>query len=212
MDGYRTFTKEYQTECALGKNCCKFNKNATDIDDKLYSSSEFVPFDPSQEPIFPPELQLNDSYDKETLYFTNTRGVKWFRPNSLVQLIQIKQEFPDAKIITGNTEVGVEIKLKNMDYKNFISPVLVRELNEVKTVENGIQIGASVDLSSIEKVLKNQIETLPGHETKIYKAIIEMLHYFGGKQIRNVASIGGNIMTASPISDLNPILLAAGVE
>ncbi len=196
----------------MGENCCRFNKTASDIDDQLYNSSEFVPFDPSQEPIFPPELQLNNSYDKETLCFTNARGVKWFRPNSLEQLIKFKQEFPDAKIITGNTEVGVEIKLKNMEYKIFISPVLIQELNEIKIVENGVQIGASVDLSSIESVLKNQIETLPEHETKIFKTIVEMLHYFGGKQIRNVASIGGNIMTASPISDLNPILLAAGVE
>ena len=31
-----------------------------------------------------------------------------------------------------------------------------------------------------------------------------------GKQIRNVAAVGGNIMTGSPISDLNPIFLAAG--
>jgi xanthine dehydrogenase/oxidase len=33
---------------------------------------------------------------------------------------------------------------------------------------------------------------------------------FLGKQIRNVAAVGGNIMTGSPISDLNPIFMAAG--
>uniref|UniRef100_A0A182KGR2 FAD-binding PCMH-type domain-containing protein n=1 Tax=Anopheles christyi TaxID=43041 RepID=A0A182KGR2_9DIPT len=39
-----------------------------------------------------------------------------------------------------------------------------------------------------------------------------MLHWFAGKQIRNVASVGGNIMTGSPISDLNPIFTAATIE
>ncbi|KAG5679787.1 hypothetical protein PVAND_009325 [Polypedilum vanderplanki] len=39
-----------------------------------------------------------------------------------------------------------------------------------------------------------------------------MLHWFSGTQVRNVASIGGNIVTSSPISDLNPILLAAGAK
>jgi len=39
-----------------------------------------------------------------------------------------------------------------------------------------------------------------------------MLHWFAGKQIRNAAAIGGNIMTGSPISDLNPIFMAAGCE
>nr|CAB3267783.1 xanthine dehydrogenase/oxidase-like [Phallusia mammillata] len=40
------------------------------------------------------------------------------------------------------------------------------------------------------------------------RAFLDMLHWFAGDQIRNVAAIGGNIMTASPISDLNPILMA----
>ena len=37
-----------------------------------------------------------------------------------------------------------------------------------------------------------------------------MLKWFAGDQIRNVSAIGGNLMTASPISDLSPILMAAG--
>ena len=44
---------------------------------------------------------------------------------------------------------------------------------------------------------------------KIFVQIIEMLRWFAGKQIRNVSSIAGNIMTGSPISDLNPIFMAA---
>ena len=39
-------------------------------------------------------------------------------------------------------------------------------------------------------------------------AVLDSLKYFAGTQVRNVAAIGGNIVTASPISDLNPILLA----
>jgi len=34
--------------------------------------------------------------------------------------------------------------------------------------------------------------------------------WFAGNQIRNVSAIGGNIVTGSPISDLNPIWMAAG--
>ena len=46
----------------------------------------------------------------------------------------------------------------------------------------------------------------------MFRQIKEMLRWFAGKQIRNVAAIGGNIMTGSPISDLNPIFLAAGCK
>jgi xanthine dehydrogenase/oxidase len=35
-----------------------------------------------------------------------------------------------------------------------------------------------------------------------------MLRWFAGKQIRNAAAVGGNIMTGSPISDLNPVTLS----
>lgn len=36
------------------------------------------------------------------------------------------------------------------------------------------------------------------------------MKYFAGKQIRNVSALAGNICTASPISDLNPVFLALG--
>lgn len=37
-----------------------------------------------------------------------------------------------------------------------------------------------------------------------------MLRWFASTQIRNVACLGGNLATASPISDMNPLLAACG--
>ena len=48
--------------------------------------------------------------------------------------------------------------------------------------------------------------------TQVASAIVEILTWFAGDQIRNVSAIGGNLMTASPISDLSPILMAAGAS
>ena len=42
------------------------------------------------------------------------------------------------------------------------------------------------------------------------RAVRDQLRYFAGRQIRNAASVGGNIATASPISDANPVWVAAG--
>ncbi|XP_064394961.1 xanthine dehydrogenase/oxidase-like isoform X6 [Halichondria panicea] len=50
------------------------------------------------------------------------------------------------------------------------------------------------------------------NKTRTFSALLEMLRWFAGQQIRNVSGIGGNICNASPISDLNPTLLAAGVK
>jgi xanthine dehydrogenase/oxidase len=200
----------------MGKNCCKnksiLENGVSNVDHELFKAKEFIPFDPTQEPIFPPELQLNDTYEKESVLFKNLRGVTWFRPQTFQELLKFKNDFPDAKIVVGNTEIGVEVKFKKMDYFNFLSPSLISELNEIEFQEHGIKFGSAVTLGKLEEVLMNQIKKFPNHETKIYRTIVDMLFYFGGKQIRNVASIGGNVMTASPISDLNPIFLATGVE
>jgi len=118
IEGYRTFTKDYEA-CGMGDKCCKVNGNGcAEVENKLFEPNEFAPYDPSQEPIFPPELKLTDQYDKEILTFSNDRGVTWFRPTQLNQLLSFKNEHKEAtKIINGNTEVGVEVKFKHMDYK-----------------------------------------------------------------------------------------------
>jgi len=46
------------------------------------------------------------------------------------------------------------------------------------------------------------------HRNRVIQALLDQLHWFAGTQIRNVASLGGNIVNASPISDLNPVWMA----
>ena len=214
IEGYRTFTEEYKTECAMGEKCCKVTGNGcgVEIDVKLFEPSDFAPLDPSQEPIFPPELKLNDVYDRQALNFENDRSVKWMRPTNLQQLLEIKKNHPSAKIVVGNTEVGVEVKFKNFDYKVLVNPNQIPELTSIEVTENGLKVGSAVTLMDLQDSLQTQIDSKPEEETRLFKAIVEMLHWFAGKQIRNVASVGGNIMTGSPISDLNPIFTAACIE
>ena len=45
-----------------------------------------------------------------------------------------------------------------------------------------------------------------------YLILHTLFRWFAGKQIRNVGSIGGNIITGSPISDINPIFMASGCK
>ena len=214
IEGYRTFTDEYKIDCGMGEKCCKLSGNqcGVEIDDKLFEPSEFAPLDPSQEPIFPPELKLNGDYDNQVLTFTNERNVSWFRPTNLKQLLQFKKNHPEAKIVVGNTEVGIEVKFKKLDYKFLVNPSEIEELTTIEVTTNGLKVGSAATLMDLQNCLQQQIEALPEHETRLFKAIDEMLHWFAGKQIRNVASVGGNIMTGSPISDLNPIFTAAAIE
>lgn len=172
-------------------------------------NSIYKPYDPSQEPIFPPELTLRSKQlSKQTLIFRKN-DMTWFRPTSLEELLTLKNKYPEAKLVVGNTELGIEMKFKKMAYPVMIQPNKVAELNDISITDEGICVGASVTLSSMEQVLMDHVGTFKG---RVFEQIIQMLRWFAGKQIRNVGSVGGNIITGSPISDLNPIFMAANCE
>ncbi|XP_014226482.1 xanthine dehydrogenase [Trichogramma pretiosum] len=222
IEGFKTFTEEWEqsqrlsaangTEkrvCAMGDACCK--KVFTSEPTEVFDSKEFTPYDPSQEPTFPPKLQLTSQYDEEYLIIKG-KEISWYRPTCLKEILVLKQQYPNAKIVVGNTEVGVEVKFKHFIYPVLILPTRIKEMREITELEDGMKIGASVTLVEMEEAFRHQMKTKPEHKTRIFKASVEILHWFAGKQIRNVAAIGGNIMTGSPISDMNPVLMATGIK
>uniref|UniRef100_A0A672V7A7 Xanthine dehydrogenase/oxidase n=1 Tax=Strigops habroptila TaxID=2489341 RepID=A0A672V7A7_STRHB len=213
LEGYRTFAKN--GDCCGGKangpGCCMNGKEDSKMmSSSLFNSSEFQPLDPTQEPIFPPELMcgLKDMQQKQ-LCFKGER-VMWIQPTTLKELVALKSQYPNAKLVVGNTEVGIEMRLKNMLYPVIIAPAWISEMNAVQHTETGVTFGAACSLSSIEEVLRKAVAELPPYKTEVFQAVLEQLRWFAGPQIRNVAALGGNIMTASPISDLNPVLMASG--
>lgn len=209
IDGYKTFIKESPKACQMGDRCCKITGNK--IEDKLFDVSQFIPYDPSQEPIFPPELKESNILDKDCIMFKGPR-VTWYRPVNLKQLLEIKRIHPNARIVGGNTEIGLEIKLNYEANAILIYVDRIHELNTIEETGIGLKIGANICLSDWELVLKEQVNTKSEHETRLFKALLDGLHRFSGTQIRNVATAIGNIMTSSPISDLNPIFLVSDVR
>ncbi|XP_076022009.1 xanthine dehydrogenase/oxidase [Genypterus blacodes] len=220
LEGYKTFTVE--GGCCGGRGresgCCLTNENAVketveeDVSEatSLFQAADFAPFDPTQEVIFPPELiSLIKGQKSRSLCFYSDRVV-WWQPDSLEELLHLKWKHPNAKVVVGNTEVGIEVKFKNMLYPVILAPNFIPELNTVDHTEAGITFGAACTLSQMGAVLRQAVQTLPPHQTEVFIAVLEQLRWFAGRQIRNVAAVGGNIMTASPISDLNPVFMAAG--
>ncbi|XP_004291798.1 PREDICTED: xanthine dehydrogenase 1-like [Fragaria vesca subsp. vesca] len=169
----------------------------SEVDGSTYTDKEFI---------FPPELVLRKS---TYLNLNGFSGLKWFRPLRLKQVLELKEKYPDAKLLVGNTEVGIEMRLKKIQYRVLISVTHVPELSILNVKDDGIEIGSVVRLSELLKVLRKVITERAAHETSSCKAFVEQLKWFAGMQIRNVACVGGNICTASPISDLNPLWMAA---
>jgi len=71
------------------------------------------------------------------------------------------------------------------------------EINYIKNKNTFIEIGAATPLITIEPYIK-----------KYYPDFTEILKRYGSIQIRNVATIAGNIATASPIGDTLPLLIS----
>ncbi|XP_037751532.1 xanthine dehydrogenase/oxidase isoform X2 [Chelonia mydas] len=232
LQGYRTFAKDWSCCgkgingpgcCMAGKDggccggkvndtgCCMNEKedNAAMVSSILFNPAEFHPLDPTQEPIFPPELLMQKDKPQEQLCFKGER-VMWIQPTTLEELLALKAQYPKAKLVVGNTEVGIEMKLKNMLYPVIIAPAWIPEMTFVQHTEEGITFGAACTLSFVEVVLKKAVAELSSCKTELFRAVLEQLRWFAGPQIKNVAALGGNIMTASPISDLNPVFMACG--
>ncbi|CAL8284972.1 unnamed protein product, partial [Gadus morhua 'NCC'] len=228
LEGYKSFTTEGGCCGGGGKEggCCLTNGNKADgtltngNEDPeesvpLFQPSEFEPFDPTQEVIYPPELmalQLAPAPPGPPpgpLRFQGER-VEWLQPSTLEQLLVLKEHHPQAKVVVGNTEVGIEVKFKNMLYPVILAPAFIPELQEIQHTPQGIVFGAACSLTCVGEELKRAVATSPAHQTQVFQAVLEQLRWFAGLQIRNVAALGGNIMTASPISDLNPVLQATG--
>uniref|UniRef100_A0A672MPT4 Xanthine dehydrogenase n=1 Tax=Sinocyclocheilus grahami TaxID=75366 RepID=A0A672MPT4_SINGR len=194
LEGYRTFTKD--GGCCGGKGqsngCCltnghtqeHVNDNSTLSAQKLYDQSEFMPLDPTQEIIFPPELMVLSKQPQRELRFAGERAL-WIQPCSLEELLELKATYPNAKLVVGNTEVGIEMKFKNLLYPVILAPAYIPELNIIQNTQDGKRV---LHLKGCcQCMLFDAVKKLPAHQTEVFKAVLEQLRWFAGQQIRNVA-------------------------
>ncbi|KAG2330892.1 hypothetical protein Bca52824_002072 [Brassica carinata] len=221
VDAFRVFAK---TDDALysglsslslqdGSNICPSTGKPCSCGDGRFQPISYSDTDGAKytgkELIFPPELLLRRI---ASLKLRGDGGLIWYRPVRLQYLLNLKSKHPDAKLLVGNTEVGIEMRLKRLQYQVLISVGQVPELNTVNVSDSGAEIGSALRLSELLKLFRKVVKERPAHETSACNAFVEQLKWFAGTQIRNVASIGGNICTASPISDLNPLWMASRAE
>ncbi|KAJ8111795.1 hypothetical protein OPT61_g5696 [Boeremia exigua] len=173
---------------------------------------EFQEYAPDTELIFPPALW---KYEPQPLCYGNKKKI-WFRPTKLEQLVELKDAYPSAKLVGGASEVQVEVRFKNSDFAVSVYISDIADLKHTKLppqpgLENAkeLVIAANTPLTELEAICKDVYARL-GERAMALEALRKQLRYFAGRQIRNVASLAGNIATASPISDANPVLIAAG--
>ena len=122
---------------------------------------------------------------------------QFYRPIQLAEVFALWQQHPNATLVAGATDIGLELSWHRQNYPVMISLEAVAELQKLEQTAEWVEIGAAVPLSHIEATLQG-----------VFPSLDEMLHWFAARQVRNRATLGGNIGTASPIGDLPPVLLS----
>ena len=121
----------------------------------------------------------------------------FYRPADLPEALDLLAEHPDAKLLAGGTDWGVEVNLRHARAGVTIALDALDELRELEWHADHVRLGAGLNLSELERRLNGRIPLMA-----------EWFPQFASRLIRNSATLGGNLGTASPIGDSPPTLLA----
>ena len=150
------------------------------------------------------KLNFNSLLIKKKLKRIKSKNIVLINNNSKFFIHQnletFKKDFiksSNPSLLVGGTDLSLDItkKRKNLDEIFYLGQN--KDLNFVKIKQNNLHIGAATPINDILEILK-----------KYYPEFYVMFERYGSEQIRNVASLGGNIGSASPIGDSLPVLIS----
>jgi len=131
-------------------------------------------------------------------------GERFLRPTTFAEVFDVLAEHPNAQLIAGGTDLMVYANQRYQRFPTLVSVEALAELHELTLGDTEFVLGGAVPLSRIEREL---------HASGCGVPLLEqLLPLFSSRLIRNRATLGGNLATASPIGDSAPALLALGAE
>ncbi|MEM9016350.1 MAG: FAD binding domain-containing protein [Verrucomicrobiota bacterium] len=133
--------------------------------------------------------------EKTPLSYVDASKRRFHRPETIVELLKLKREYPDASFIAGGTDLAT--RAGEVEWANLISLEAVRELNTFHRTEEAWEIGAAVPLTRIAEQI--------GRECQPFNKI---LRRFASRPIRNRATLGGYLASPWAGSQLTPLLMA----
>ncbi|MBA3780608.1 MAG: FAD binding domain-containing protein [Nocardioides sp.] len=128
-------------------------------------------------------------------------GAEFVRPADLSETLRLLAERPDAVLVAGSTDWGVEVNIRGVRVPLVVAIDRLPELRDVAVDADRIRLGAALTLTEIERRLDGLVPLLG-----------EVFPQFASRLIRNGATLGGNLGTGSPIGDAPPALLALDVD
>ena len=122
---------------------------------------------------------------------------RFVRATSLAEAFTVLADNPEAVIVAGSTDWGVDVNLKGRRAGLVLAVDRLEELRGWTVADDEIRIGAALTLTEIERRLGGRLPLLAA-----------LMPQFASPLIRNGATLGGNLGTGSPIGDAPPVLLA----
>ena len=144
--------------------------------------------------------QLKSIRPSETLEVDSGNG-RFFAPRSIKELCTLLQNHPQAVMVAGATDVGLWVTKQMRKLDTVIYLGAVTELKQIEDDGSDLKIGAAVSYTDASSAI-----------TARYPAFGPLIERIGATQVRNAGTIGGNIANGSPIGDMPPGLIAAGVR
>ncbi len=118
-------------------------------------------------------------------------------PESADALAELYEARPEATLVAGATDVGLWVTKLMKDLPDLIFLNRCKDLQEIEETALGLRIGAGVTMDRVMEAVKARFPSYAG-----------MIRRYGSAQVRNAATIGGNIANGSPIGDNPPALIA----
>ncbi len=115
----------------------------------------------------------------------------------------IRRYAPRARFLAGGTDLLVDLKTGRIATTHLVSLNRIDSLRGITATDNGLRIGALTSISELNRSLLVRQSFAP---------LLDASQRMAAPPIRNVATVGGNIMSAVPCADLPPILMAMSAE
>ncbi len=128
-------------------------------------------------------------------------GQRFFAPINIEELAALYEQYPDATILAGGTDVGLWVTKQFRDMPTLIYLGKIAELDYIRTNTNQthLEIGAAATLEDGYREL-----------VKYYPELTDLHERFASPPIRNAGTLVGNVANGSPIGDSMPALIALG--
>lgn len=142
------------------------------------------------------EQMLKIREDKRVLALESS-GQRWFSAFTLEDALEIRRLNPGIRVVSGATDLAVVQNKKHEEQPAYLDISSCTDLDFVMEDHAAWYIGAGCKIESLQNLMSDRLPELAS-----------LLKVFGSRQIRRMATIGGNICNASPIGDLLPALMA----